>query len=279
MSRPWTTLESRSTPEGVLELRQRSGTDFLITLDGRILMNSGATRSEELLAGLACRSMLNRRTPRVLIGGLGMGFTLKAALDELPADAVVVVAEINQVVVEWCRGPLYALTGGAVDDPRVGVVTADVASLIHGSAVKGDDDRFDSIILDLYEGPFEAAHDRGEHLYGDKAIATSRAALVPGGVLAVWSEEPDKAFERRLVRAGFSLEKHRPPRGNRHVVYIALKNRPHPSGRVQRQPAREAGRRSPRKGKQRLAFQQPVRTSSSKKSSGMSECFLPERAK
>jgi spermidine synthase len=224
MAKPWQTIDRGNTADGFLELRQRNGSDFLITIDGRVLMNSHASRSEVLLSKLACDSMHSKKGPRVLIGGLGMGCTLKAALDELPGNARVVVAELNPIVVKWCYGPLEAFTGGAVNDPRVTIEIADVASVIRSSAVKGGDNRFDAIILDLYEGPFEAAKERGDYLYGDTALEMSGSALMPGGVFAVWSEDPDTAFERRLVRAGFSFKRHRPRRGNRHVVYIAKKS-------------------------------------------------------
>lgn len=228
MTKPWQTIDSDDTADGFLELRQRNGSDFLITINGRVLMNSFASRSEVLLSKLACNSMDSKKDPKVLIGGLGMGCTLKAALDELPVDASVVVAELHPIVVKWCCGPLSALTGRAVNDPRVTIEIADVASLIRNSAMNGGDNRFDAIILDLYEGPFEAAWERGDYLYGDTALAMSGSALMPGGVFAVWSEDPDKAFERRLFHAGFSFKRHRPGRGNRHVVYIAKKSGPSP---------------------------------------------------
>ena len=223
MTKPWLTIDSNNTADGLLELRQRNGSDFLITIDGRVLMNSHANRSEVLLSKLACNCLKIKINPKVLIGGLGMGCTLKAALDELPGNARVVVAELNPIVVKWCRGPIAALTGGAVNDPRVTIEIADVASMIRNSAMKGGDHRFDAIILDLYEGPFEAAKERGDYLYGDTALEMSVSALMPGGVFAVWSEDPDRAFERRLVHAGFTFKRHRPGRGNRHVVYIAKK--------------------------------------------------------
>jgi spermidine synthase len=223
MAKPWQTVGSDHTADGLLELRQRNGSDFLITIDGRVLMNSHASRSEELLAKLACNDMSSKLNPNMLIGGLGMGCTLKAALDELPANARVVVAELNPIVVKWCRGPLAPLTGGAVNDPRISIEIADVASIIRKAAINGGDNRFDAIILDLYEGPFEAARERGDHVYGDTALKMSCSALMPGGVFAVWSEDPDKAFEKRLAHAGFSFKRQRPRRGNRHVVYIAKK--------------------------------------------------------
>lgn len=152
-----------------------------------------------------------------------MGFTLRALLDELPLNALVVVAELNPVVVTWCRGPLALLSGGSVNDPRVVLKIADVASVIRNSATGNGESRFDAIILDLYEGPCEAARERSDYLYGSAALQRSGSALLPGGVLAVWSEDPDRAFERRLVGAGFTCKRHRPGRGSRHVVYIARK--------------------------------------------------------
>ncbi len=220
MARPWQIIDSVDTDEGTLELRQRGEKDFLITIAGRVLMNSSANRSEIALAELVCNSMDSRESQRVLIGGLGMGYTLKAALDNLPEDARLVVAELNPAVVKWCRGPIAHLTGRAADDTRVKVEIADVASVIKKAAAKGGDARFDAIILDLYEGPFEAARDRGEHLYGNAALKLSGRALLPGGVFAVWSEDPDRAFERRLADNGFSFNRKRPRRGG-HVVYIA----------------------------------------------------------
>ena len=222
MARPWRTVDSVDTDEGLLDLRQRGEMDFLITIDGRVLMNASATMSEMVLAELACESLKHKRNPRVLMGGLGMGFTLKAALDSLPVDAEIVVAELNPIIVSWCRGPLAHLSAGAVDDPRVKIVIDDVAALIHYAGIKGK--RFDAIILDLYDGPHAGAPGRGRHLYSNQALASGRSALKAGGVFAVWSEDPDKAFEKRLKAAGFSVTRQRPGRGGRrHVVYIARK--------------------------------------------------------
>ena len=224
MAKPWRLIDSTDTDEGLLDLRQRGQTDFLITIDRRVLMNSSANMSEIVLAELACESLKNKKNPRVLVGGLGMGFTLKAAIDNLPADAEVVVAELNPIIVKWCRGPIAHLTGGAVDDPRVKVVIDDVAAVIRDAAMKGMGNLFDAIILDLYEGPHKRDHGRGSYLYGDMALELSRSALTAGGVFAVWSEDPDKAFEKRLKAARFSVNRQRPGRGGRrHVVYIARK--------------------------------------------------------
>ncbi len=222
MAKPWRIVDSVDTDEGLLELRQRGETDFLITIADRVLMNSLANRSEVVLSELACALLTGRKKPRVLIGGLGMAYTLRAALDSLPVDAEVTVAELNPLVVDWCRGPLAALTKNAVGDPRVTVRISDVADLILAAATHGGGYRYDAIILDLYEGPCESGRERGEYLYGDAALALSAAALLPGGVFAVWSEDPDAAFEHRLANAGFAVDKQRPGRGGRrHVVYIA----------------------------------------------------------
>ena len=224
MAKPWRIVDSIGTDEGLLDLRQRGETDFLITIDNRVLMNSSANRSEIVLAELACESLKNKKSPRVLVGGLGMGFTLKAAVDNLPVDAEVVVAELNPIVVQWCRGPIAHITDGAVDDPRVRVVIDDVAAVIRYAATKGKENRYDAIILDLYEGPYEGDQGRGKYLYGDRALALSSSALKADGVFAVWSEDPDKAFENRLKAAGFSVNRQRPGwGGHRHVVYIARK--------------------------------------------------------
>jgi spermidine synthase len=220
---PWQVVESVDTKAGRLELRRRGERGFLITIGGRVLMNSAARRSEEALAAIACAPLAQRARTRVLIGGLGMGITLRVALDTLPGDARVVVAELHAAVVEWCRGPLAPLTDGAVDDPRVRIECTDVAEVIGRAAQGPGHERFDAILLDLYEGPREATRARGEPFYGAAALASMRRALAPGGRLAVWAEDPDTAFERRLRRAGFDVEAHRAGRGGRrHVVYAAV---------------------------------------------------------
>jgi spermidine synthase len=214
MAVPWKTLAVVETPEGPLELRQR-GRDHLITVGGRVLMTSAAHRSEVELARLACAALPAR--PRVLVGGLGMGFTLRAALDALPAGATVEVAELNPAVAAWCRGPLASLSGDALADPRVTVRIGDVAGFIRAARA-----RYDAIILDLYEGPNAATQTAGDPFYGDAALAATRAALRPGGLLAVWSEDPDEIFERRLARAGWKLTRRRSGKGGRaHVIYLA----------------------------------------------------------
>jgi len=222
MARPWTTLDRVETDEGALELRRRGDDEYLITVAGRVLMASAAHRSEAVLAEAACARLTDRSRPRVLIGGLGMGFTLRAALDALPAGARVTVAELNPVVVRWCEGPLAELTGQALGDPRARVEVADVAELVRRAAEAGGRTRYDAIVLDLYEGPRESSGGASDPFFGRHALATTRRALASGGVFAVWSEDRDDPFERRLAAAGFTVERLRPKGGGpRHVVYLA----------------------------------------------------------
>jgi spermidine synthase len=222
MAQPWKTIESISTDEGALELRQRGERDFLITIGSQVLMNSLANRSEVVLGELGCSHLKGSETPRVLVGGLGMGFTLKAVLDTLPPSARVVVAELNPAVHEWCRGPLAVLTDNAVNDPRVTVEIGDVARRIRKTAVDGGEARFDAIVLDLYRGPHAKTHHSDDPLYGSRAIENMRAALKPCGVVAVWGENYDEGFDKRLRSAGFTVTTDRPGRGGlRHVVFVA----------------------------------------------------------
>jgi spermidine synthase len=221
MAQPWQTIDKVDTPDGLLELRQRGVRDFLILINGRVLMNSSANRSEKTLGVQACEAMPLRPKPRVLIGGLGMGLTLRAALDALPVSAQVVVAELNPVTVSWCRGPLAGLTNHAVDDPRVTIVIDDVSAVIAKAAYVGAD-KFDAVIIDLYEGPHAKTDAKNDPFYGGRALEKTAGALSAGGVFAVWGENPDAGFEKRLAKAGFIMERLRPGRGGlRHVVYVA----------------------------------------------------------
>jgi spermidine synthase len=255
VTRRWQTLASAERSEGLLELRRRGESELVITIGGRVLMNGAAHRSEAALAELACRPIAGLPRPRVLIGGLGMGYTLRAALGVLPRRASVTVVEIDPVIVEWCRGPLAEPAGRAVDDPRVAIEIGDVAAAIARAAAEGGGG-FDAILLDLYEGPRTAAHGRDDPLYGRAALARARAALNPGGVFAVWSEEPDAAFESRLDAAGFTWERHRPGHGGpRHALYLATAapgRANHPNAVLRRtsragrgRPARRRPRRGP----------------------------------
>jgi spermidine synthase len=229
MAKPWKTLDSIITKEGVLELRQRDERDFLITVGGLVLMNSLANRSEVALGQVGCKHLKEHPAPRVLIGGLGMGFTLKAVLDSLPSSAQVVVAELNPVVLAWCLGPLALLTDNAVSDPRVSVEIIDVADLIRRTARADQAEPFDAIVFDLYKGPHYRSDPVNDPLYGSRAIANATAALKPGGIFAIWGEKYDEGFATRLQKAGFAVNHARFGRGGlRHVVFVAerLKNRP-----------------------------------------------------
>ena len=220
MARPWTTLASVATHEGALELRQRGEAEFLIVIAGRVLMTSVARRSEEALATLASTRIAGVKKPRVLIGGLGMGYTLRAALDALPPGARVMVAELTPSVVQWCRGPLAALTRNAIGDARVTVEIGDVARVIERAPAQS----WDAILLDLYEGPHEATQRADDPFYGRSALERAKAALSDKGVLAVWSEETDTAFARRFAAAGFEVTTHRAGKGGRtHVVYLGVR--------------------------------------------------------
>ena len=222
MAKPWKTLERADTDEGVLELRQRDERDFLITVGGLVLMNSMANRSEMILGQLGCQHLNRHSAPRVLVGGLGMGCTLRAVLDSLPATAEVVVAELNPIVMEWCQGPLAGLTDGAVSDPRVRVEIIDVAELVRKTARNGSSEKFDAIVFDLYKGPHYHTHKIKDPLYGSRAIDNVRAALKPGGVFSIWGENYDEGFDKRLCSAGFSVSHERPGRGGlRHMVFLA----------------------------------------------------------
>ncbi len=222
MAKPWKTIESITTDEGVLELRQRDERDFLITVGGLVLMNSMANRSEVVLGQFACKHLKNHSGARVLVGGLGMGCTLRAVLDSLSTTAEVVVAELNPVVLEWCRGPLADLTGGAASDPRVRVEIGDVADLVRNTSRGDSSKKFDAIVFDLYKGPHYHTDKIKDPLYGSRAIENARLALKPGGVFSIWGENYDEGFDKRLRAAGFTVRHERPGRGGfRHVVFMA----------------------------------------------------------
>jgi spermidine synthase len=217
---PWIQLDSAKIPGGG-ELRlKRRGAEFSIMLGTNELMNSRLSGSEEALAKLSCDSIRGRGEPHVLIGGLGMGFTLRAALAELGGDARVTVAELAPAVVAWARGPMAGIFDGCLDDARVTIHETDVGDLIRSAEA-----RYDAIMLDVDNGPEGLSRNANDALYARSGLAAARAALRPGGVLAVWSSGPDAGFTRRLRDAGFSVEEVRTrangKRGARHVIWIA----------------------------------------------------------
>lgn len=199
----------------------RRGGDFMILLEREELMSSRMSGSEEALAELTCARLPPRRAPRLLIGGYGMGFTLRAALRALPTDASLAVAELVPEIIAWARGPMAALTGDCLNDPRVAIAERDVATLIAGAG-RG----YDAILLDVDNGPDGLTHPRNERLYSRAGLAAARRALAPGGILAIWSAAPDPAFSRRLVQGGFEVEEivvraRSNGKGPRHTIWLA----------------------------------------------------------
>jgi spermidine synthase len=183
-------------------------------------MNSRLSGSEQALARLSCQRIRGRRQAQVLIGGLGMGFTLRAALAELADDAAVTVAELVPAVVAWARGPMAEVFGGCLDDPRVTAREADVGVAIREAAA-----RYDAILLDVDNGPEGLSREANDSLYDMAGLAAARAALSAGGVLAVWSSGPDARFTRRLRQAGFDVEEVKiranGTRGARQMIWLA----------------------------------------------------------
>ncbi|MDB5705750.1 MAG: spermidine synthase [Sphingomonas bacterium] len=215
-------IDSADIPGGgALRLYQR-GAEFSIMLGGNELMNSRLSGSEEALATLAIDRTVGRAAPHILIGGLGMGFTLRAALAVLDAGAQVTVAELVPAVIAWAQGPMAAVFGGCLEDARVRLLEQDVAMLI-GDA-RG---MYDAILLDVDNGPDGLTRTANNRLYGAAGLAAARAALAPGGVLAIWSAAPDAKFARRLDEAGLAVEevvvKARGGRGARHVIWLATR--------------------------------------------------------
>ncbi len=215
--KPWETLATASTRDGgSLELLRHDG-DYVIRADGYDLMTSRKHRSEEAMMALALPDPPEGAC--VLIGGLGMGYTLGAALALLPQSARVVVSELIPEVVEWNRGPLGPLANHPLDDVRTEIVLEDVAKVIGGSEA-----RFDAILLDVDNGPDDDTRGYNSGLYTPAGLAAARRALRPGGVLAVWSAGGDRRFERVLRTCGFRPSTHRVPahgkRGRRHVVFV-----------------------------------------------------------
>lgn len=179
----------------------RRGGDFMIVLDRNELMSTRMNGSEIALATMTCDRLGGRPSPHLLIGGYGMGFTLRAALAALGPPARITVAELVPGIIDWARGPMADLTAGCLDDPRVTLAIADV-----GAAIRGARGGFDAILLDVDNGPDGLTRPANDGLYSPAGLADARAALRPDGVLAVWSAAPDAAFARRLARAGFAVD-------------------------------------------------------------------------
>ncbi len=209
---------------GGQELRLfRRGRDFMILLDRNELMSSRMSGSEEALAVMSCARLAQLPAPHMLIGGYGMGFTLRSALAALGADAQVTVAELVPEIIEWARGPMVDLAAGCLDDPRVRLIEGDVVGVIAEAT-----GTYDAILLDVDNGPDGLTRNGNDRLYSMKGLAAAKAALKPGGILAVWSAAPDNVFAKRLSAAGFSVEEiavraRSNGKGPRHVIWFATK--------------------------------------------------------
>ena len=207
---------------GGQELRLfRRGGDYMIVLDRNELMSSRMSGSEEALAVMTCERLRPTSGVRMLIGGYGMGFTLRAALARLGADAEVVVAELVPEIIDWARGPMVDLAAGCLDDARVEVVLDDVAALI-GEGARA----YDAILLDVDNGPDGLTRKGNDQLYSSRGLAAARAALRPGGILAIWSAGSDDVFARRLASSGFAVDEvavkaRSNGKGPRHVIWFA----------------------------------------------------------
>lgn len=221
--KPLVLLGQTLTPDGTDMKLVRRDNEYIILANGKSLMSSRMHGSEEVLATLACRRARTLEQPCVLVGGLGMGFTLRATLDFLPPDAIVVVAELLPAVVEWNRGPLGPLAGHPLKDKRVRVEVADV-----GATLRSGSSEFDAVLLDVDNGPgaFTASDNAG--LYDDRGLAAAHAALKMGGVLAVWSARDDRKFEKRLRYGKFAVQVERvrgrmKKGGPHHTIFLGHK--------------------------------------------------------
>ena len=220
---PWVVIDQVTVPGdgGEMKLLQRTH-EFTINVKNEELMNSRLHGSEEALAELTCTPLAKRRRPVVLIGGLGMGYTLGAALKHLGSQAHVVVAELVPAVIQWNRTYLADLAGRPLEDPRVTVRQGDVGVVIREKAAG-----YDAILLDVDNGPEGLTHQGNDRLYTLQGLESAKTALKPGGVLAVWSAQPDKAFSKRLRAAGFNIEevssRARGTRGRWHHIWLAEK--------------------------------------------------------
>jgi spermidine synthase len=215
-------LATASVPGGGEELRlYRRGEDFMILLDRVELMSTRMSGSEEALAVMTCARLGERPNAHLLIGGYGMGFTLRAALAVLGKDARVTVVELVPEIIDWARGPMATLMAGCLDDPRVRLVQGDVSAIIAKAP-----STYDAILLDVDNGPDGLTRTDNDRLYSTRGLAFAKRALAPGGILSIWSAAPDPVFTRRLATAGFRAEEvvvraRSNGKGPRHVIWFA----------------------------------------------------------
>jgi spermidine synthase len=221
---PWLQLDTARVPGADVQLRlMQRGAEFSMRLGQNELMSSRLSGSEEALATLACRRIEAVKRPHLLIGGLGMGFTLRAALAVLGSDARIMVAELVPAVIAWARGPMADIFGDSLDDPRASIREADVVDVI-----RSHDSAFDAILLDVDNGPEGLIRKANDALYDLKGLNAIRRALRPGGVFAVWSSGPNPLFSKRLRAAGFDVNEvavraTTKRSGSRHVIWFATK--------------------------------------------------------
>ncbi len=222
---PWEKLDTARVPGTDGELRlMRRGTEFSIMLGTNELMNSRLSGSEAALATLAAKKIEAVAKPHVLIGGLGMGFTLRAALAVLGGGARIVVSELVPAVVTWARGPMAKIFGDSLSDPRVSIRQMDVTEIIRSQRSK-----FDAILLDVDNGPEGLTRQANDALYNSSGLKAAHAALRPGGVLAVWSSGPNASFSKRVAAVGFDVNEVQVRAtgrggGARHIIWIATKS-------------------------------------------------------
>jgi len=220
---PFDEIDKASDHGGIMRLYQR-GEEWSIRVDEQgELMNSRAHNSEDVLAELACAHVAGRKSIHLLVGGLGMGFTLRAALDHAGPDATVTVSELVPAVVRWNREHLGALAGFPLNDPRVVVLEQDV-----GRVMREHEECFDAIMLDVDNGPDAFTREDNESLYGYPGLNNAYDALKPGGVLTVWSAAPDQSFAQRMMKVGFDVEERRvravaTESGGRHTIWIGIR--------------------------------------------------------
>ncbi|HKH70641.1 MAG TPA: hypothetical protein VKA59_04785 [Vicinamibacterales bacterium] len=230
--RPLELLAETRTRDGTLISLTRRDREYIILAAGKPLMSSRMHGSEQALATFGCRN-LRSDAPRVLVGGLGMGFTLRATLDLLPRDATVVISELIPAVVDWNRGPLGPLADHPLEDTRVTVALGDVGETMRRSTAA-----FDAILLDVDNGPDAFTASGNASLYDDAGIAAARDALRPGGTLAVWSAWEDRKFEQRLKYSGFRVKVERvrarlKAGGPRHTIFLGtLQSTPNRTARL-----------------------------------------------
>ncbi len=217
------TLASARTSDGLALTFHRREDDYFLLLEGEELMSTRRNRSESALAELASRHLEGVARPVILIGGLGLGFTLRAALERLPAGGRLVVCELFAAVVDWNRKYLDE-SAAALADPRVAVVTRDVGAVIAGASAQ-----FDAVLLDVDNGPSAWCLESNERLYGRRGLAAMRRSLKPGGILGIWSAYADPRFERLLGASGFRAwsesVRARGRKGSRHTIFFATPER------------------------------------------------------